>query len=164
MDQEAPWSSAADAFYVLLSVQGVSSAHAFLRVFSKLISIGAFAVGTALFASSTLVTIIVALITATLILCAGIFGRVTAMYMASEMMRNEPVLHRVVRSRAEAAKYLEAIFRQPDLACEVLGHVIIQGRCFKRLTRRLRRSHLLGVLAKPYNLTRLATNGNSFRR
>ncbi|KAH8796380.1 hypothetical protein BGZ57DRAFT_998130 [Hyaloscypha finlandica] len=150
LDRTKPWSASNDAFYVLLSVKGVSHAHAIFRVFSKFISICVFATGTCLFASSTLVTILASLVTAALILCAGIFGRVTAMWMASEMMKNKPVLHRVVQSRDEAGKYMDAILRQKGIACEVLGHVIVEGRCIKKFGKRLRWSSLLGVLASPY--------------
>ena len=148
-----------DAFYVLVAIQGVSHAHAVLCVFSKLVSILVFAVATSLFASSTLITIIMAMVTAVLILGASIFGRVTAMYTASEMMRYRPVLRKVVRNRAEACKYLDALFRQPDLAYEILGHVVIQGRCIKKLGRMVRLSHILGVLARPFDLRKMSTRG-----
>ncbi len=69
---------------------------------------------------------------ATLILFAGIFGRVTAMWMTSTMMKCKPILHRVVSSRDEAGKYLNAIFKRNEIACEVNGHIIIQGRCVKK--------------------------------
>ena len=159
MSPSAPRSAANDAFYVLISIQGVSHAHAVLRVFSKMVSIGVFAVSTSLFASATLITIIIAVVTAVLILGASVFGRVTAMYMASEMMRYKPVLHKVVRNRTEAGKYLDALFRQPDLACEVLGHVIVQGRCIKKFRRKIRLSHILGVLARPLDLRKMSTRG-----
>lgn len=157
LDPTVPWSAAIETFYVLLSVKGVTPAHALLRILSKLVSIGAFATGTGLFASTTLVTIERALVMLVLVLLSGLLGRVTAMYMASEMIRTEPVIHRVVKNREEAGKYLEAIFRQPEIACEVLGHVIVQGRCVKKFGKSLRWSGLLGVLARPYDLTRLAT-------
>lgn len=158
LDSSRPWSASNDAFYVIISIKGISNAHAFLRIFSKFASVGVFSVGTSMFASSTLVTILAAVVTATLILCAGIFGRVTAMWMASEMMKNEPVLHRVVQSRGEAAKYMEAILRKPGITCEVLGHVIVNGRCVKKFGKRLRWSSFLGILASPYDLSRLAMN------
>jgi hypothetical protein len=133
MNMNKPWSQADDAFYVLLSVKGISLGHATLRVVSKIASICVFALGTGLFASATLITILEALVTAAMILCAGIFGRVTAMWMASTMMANRPVLHRVVQNRKEAEECLEAIFRQPEIACEVKGHIILQGRCVKKI-------------------------------
>jgi hypothetical protein len=163
MDPSKPWSASNDAFYVLLSIKGVTNSHAIFRVFTKFFSIGVFAIGTALFASSTLVTILGSVITASLILCAGIFGRVTAMWMASEMMMNKPVLHRVVRDREEAAKYMEAILRKQGIACEVLGHVLVNGRCVKKYSKKLRWSSFLGVLASPYDLSKLANNPNQWR-
>ena len=68
------------------------------------------------------------------------------MAMASQMMRHKPVLHRVVKSRMEAGRYLEAIFRQPDIAAEVLGHIVLNGRCIKRFGRRVRWSNILGYV------------------
>jgi hypothetical protein len=100
MDPE-PWDAHHNPFYVIISIRGISNAHASLRVFSKLISIAVFTVGTAMFASSTLVTIVVAVIVASLTLVAGVFGRVTAMWMASELMQNKPVIHRVVKGSHE---------------------------------------------------------------
>lgn len=79
MDQNVGWSAGNNAFYVIISVRGVSNPHAFLRVFSKILSIGVYTVGTAMFASSTLATILVAVVVASLVIIAGVFGRVTAM-------------------------------------------------------------------------------------
>lgn len=167
MDAAAPWSSAGEAFYVLLSVKGIATWHEALRTVSRVLSVGALAFGTGLFASATLVTIEPALIVLLLVLGSCIMGRATAMYMASEMIRNKPVIHRVVRSRAEAGTYLEAILRQPGVACEVLGHVIVQGRCVKKFWTRywwLRWTGPLGILAPPFDLRRLATRGSGFVR
>ena len=164
MDPTRAWTQADDAFYVLLSVKGISHGHATLRVVSKIVSIGIFAFGTGVFASATLITILEAMVTATLILCAGIFGRVTAMWMASTMMTNRPVLHRVVQNRSEAGKYLEAIFRKRGIAYEVKGHVIIQGRCVKRFGMPIRWTSIFGVLARPYDLTHIAVNPEQARK
>lgn len=79
IEPNKPWSAANNAFYVIISVRGVSNPHAFLRVFSKILSIGVYTVGTAMFASSTLATILVAVVVASLVIIAGVFGRVTAM-------------------------------------------------------------------------------------
>lgn len=158
MDLSRPWTQSDDAFYVLLSVKGIDRGHAVLRVASKIASIGVFAIGTSLFASAALITILEALVAAALILCAGIFGRVTAMWMASTMMANRPVLHRVVKNRKEAERYLVAIFRKPNIACEVKQHIILQGRCVKKFNRYCW-SNIFGVLASPYDLTKLAVNG-----
>src|SRR6266487_3790617 len=46
IDRSKSWSASNDGFYVILSVKTMSYAHAFLRIFSKLMSIGVFAIGT----------------------------------------------------------------------------------------------------------------------
>ncbi len=83
--------------------------------------------------------------------------------MASTMMREKPVLHRVVNDEVQAGAYLQAIFRHQDIAYEINRHIIIQGRCVKRLPPFLRWSSLFGVLAKPYNLADMAVNHQSYR-
>lgn len=155
MDGE-PWSAQNNPFYVLISIKGVSPPHAALRVFSKLLSIGVFTVGTAIFASTTLVTIMAAVVVATLVLVAGVFGRVTAMWMASEIMKDKPVIHRVVTNQQEAEQYMDEMLRIPDCIFEILGHVVVNGRCVKRYGSHMRWSKILGVLARPYDITRLA--------
>lgn len=138
MDQSAPWSASNNPFYVIISVKGISNPHAVLRVFSKFFSVAVFTFGTALFASTTLITILVALTSAALVVIAGVFGRVTAMWMASEIMMNKPVIHRVVKGRVEAELYIEAMLRKPGMCCEILGHVIVDGRCVKRYGNKFR--------------------------
>ncbi len=158
MDLKKPRSQANDAFYVLLSVKGIQHGHAALRILSKAISIGTFAFSTGLFASAALVTLLRATIVTSLILAAGIFGRVTAMWMTSAMMDKRPVLHRVVESRQQAGEFLEAIFCVPGIACEVKDHIVIKGRCVKRFKMPVRWSSVLGVLAHPYDLVGIAVD------
>lgn len=131
-DQSEPWSSSRVPFYVIISLEGVSGSHAVLRVVSKAISVGVFAAGTAMFASAQLITISVALTVLCLILGAGVFGRVVALWMASEMMKTKPVLHRVVKSKGSAAEYINQIFNIEGLVVEVMGHVVVNGRCIAR--------------------------------
>jgi hypothetical protein len=163
MDLSDSYSQADDAFYVLLSVMGVEPLHAGLRIISKILSIGVFAVSTGLFASAALITIIEALVAASLVLVAGIFGRVVAMSMTSMMIGKigKPVLHKVVANRETAGRYLNAIFGLKDVACEVKGHSIVDGRCVKKLAGPLRLSNILGVLARPFDLSKLAVSGNA---
>jgi len=89
MDHNEPWAAQNNPFYVIISIRGIDNNHAALRVFSKFLSIGVFTVGTGMFASTAFVTILVAVIVSSLILVAGVFGRVTAMWMASELMQNK---------------------------------------------------------------------------
>lgn len=164
MDLNEPWSAQSNPFYVIVSIKGVESAHAALRVFSKLLSIGVFTVGTAMFASTTLTTIMIAVVVAALTITAGVFGRVTAMFMASAIMLNKPVIHRVVTNPYEAEQFIEAMLRKPTVVFEILGHVIVDGRCVKRYGSHLRWSKILGVLASPYDLSKLAMPSSSKSR
>lgn len=154
-DGNEPWSSSRVPFYVIISVEGISRSHATLRVFSKAITIGVYVTGTAIFASTQLLYMSVAVTVLCLVLSAGIFGRVIAMYMASEMMKTKPVLHRVVKSRGLAAEYIDRILNIDGLAVEVMGHVILNGRCIERYNQILRLSNWFGLLAGPYDINRL---------
>jgi hypothetical protein len=156
MDPNEPWSAPRIPFYVIISLDGITTPHAILRVISKAISVGVFAAGTATFASATLITISVALTVLCLVLGAGVFGRVVAMWMVSEMMKTDPVLHRVAKDKAQAAEYMQAILSKPGLTCEVMGHIIINGRCVKRYNKWLQWSSLFGILAPPFDVTSLA--------
>lgn len=154
-NEKEPWSASRVAFYAIISLESVSPPHAILRVVSKAISVGVFAAGTAIFASAQIIGISVALTSLCLVLAAGVFGRVVAMWMASEMMKNKPVLHRVVRSRGLAAQYIEEILNLDDLTVEILGHVIVNGRCVARYSTWLRWASWLGILAPPYDIAKL---------
>ncbi|KAH0551687.1 hypothetical protein GP486_007094 [Trichoglossum hirsutum] len=158
MDPEVPWCTSRVPFYVIISLEGISTPHATFRVISKAVSVGVYAAGTATFASATFITISVALTVLCLVLGAGVFGRVVTMWMASEMMKGNPILHRVVKGQGEAAEYIESILSIPGLTCEVMGHVIVNGRCIKRYNPWLRISTYFGVLAPPYNVPRLAVS------
>lgn len=72
----------------------------------------------------------------------------------------KPVLHHVVKNRNEAGQYLEAIFRVKEIACEVKGHIIVQGRSVKKFGVGIRWSDLLGVLARPFDLSKIAVDGS----
>ncbi|KAL9608897.1 MAG: hypothetical protein Q9167_006293 [Letrouitia subvulpina] len=158
MDNQEPWSASRVPFYVIISLEGISSSHAGLRVVSKAFSVACFAAGTLIFASAQFVTISVSLTVIFVVLSAGVFGRVVAMWMASEMIRTRPILHRVVKSRAEAAYYVDHIMALDGLTVEVLGHVIVNGRCIKRYNKWLRLATWFGILAEPYDVTKLAVS------
>jgi hypothetical protein len=79
MDCSTPWSALKDDFYVIISREGVPKGHTMWRLFLNFVSVCAFVVSTAMFASATLLQLQPAIIVMALVLCAGIFGRVTAM-------------------------------------------------------------------------------------
>ncbi|OCL05887.1 hypothetical protein AOQ84DRAFT_390574 [Glonium stellatum] len=157
MDPSEPWAASRTSFYVVVSVVGVSNAHATLRVISKAISVGVFAAGTATFASATLITISVALTVLCLVLGAGVFGRVASMWMIARVMKERPILHRVVKSEADAARQVRSILGIPGLTFELLGHVIVNGRCVARYSKWWRWGTVFGILATPFRVNRLAT-------
>lgn len=156
IDYDEPWTTSRVPFYVIISLEGVSTSHAALRVVSKAISVGVFAAGTATFASATLITISVALTILCLILGAGVFGRVVAMWMASTMMESKPIIHRVVRDEREAEDYISSILASQGLVLEILGHVVINGRCVARFNPWLSPASWFGVLAPPFDITSVA--------
>ena len=156
MDSNEPWSASRVPFYVIISLEGISRSHAVLRVASKAFSVVCFAAGTLIFSSAQFITVSVSLTVLCLILGAGVFGRVVAMWMASEMMRTRPILHRVVKSKAEAADYIDHIMAIDGLTIEVVGHIIVNGKCVQRYNKWLRLSTFFGILAEPYDITKLA--------
>ncbi|OAL47923.1 hypothetical protein IQ07DRAFT_108064 [Pyrenochaeta sp. DS3sAY3a] len=155
LDGTEPWSASKDAFYVIISRSGVRKGQTMLRLLSKLLSVTAFIISTALFASSTLLQIQVAIVVMILVMSGGIFGRVIAMWISAVIMRDRPVLHQIVKTSKDADAFMEAILRKEGIVCEVLGHVVIDGRCVKRVGR-LTWSTVIGVLAEPFNVGKIA--------
>ncbi|KAM7214267.1 hypothetical protein V8F06_010384 [Rhypophila decipiens] len=160
IDGNSPWSANRNSFLVILSVSGVSHGHAALRVVSKAVSVGCFAAGTATFASASLITISVALTALCLILGAGVFGRVASLWMVSEMMKENPVLHKVVHDEAEADKFISKMLATDGLIFETMGHVFINGRCVRRYNRWFNWATVFGILASPYRVDKMMMSGN----
>ncbi|KAK6517417.1 hypothetical protein TWF281_004074 [Arthrobotrys megalospora] len=150
-----PHSESRVPFFVIISEDSVGLSHEILRIISKFLSVAVFATGTAMFASATLTTISITLVTLCLVLTAGVFGRVVALWMASEMMKDEPILHKVVK-RGEAGEYLKELLLIDNITIEVMGHIIVNGRCIGRTNKWLKWSTITGVLAAPYNLEKLS--------
>jgi len=155
-------------FYVVISVQGISSFHAFLQVISRLCSVAVFAFGTALFASATLMSITAALMLLCLVLPMGMMGRVVAMWIAAEMNKhNKSILHTVVKSKKEAGEHIEAILDLSGLQIETMGHIILDGNCITKRSPLFSAATYIGLLAKPYDLVRVAVRNqrvDSFSR
>ncbi|KAL8717703.1 MAG: hypothetical protein Q9225_005079 [Loekoesia sp. 1 TL-2023] len=144
-------------FYVVISQEGVSAPHATFRVLSKASNVAVFAFGTALFASSTLMSVSVALMILSLVLSAGVWGRVTAMWIASEMNKvSDPVLHTVVPQRSDAAEHMQEILKIPGLIIETGGHVIVNGYSIRRRNPWFSAARYIGLLAAPYDISKTA--------
>lgn len=155
MNPNQPWASSHHSFLVIISVSSISRGRAALRVFSKAWAVGCFAAGTAAFASTSLITITVAMTVIALILGAGVFGRVASMLMVSEMMKDNPVIHRVVQSEVKAEQFIQELFNTQGLVIELLGHVFVNGRCVRRYSQWWNWSTIFGVLVSRCNIGRL---------
>lgn len=146
-----------NAVLVMISVVGSRPGASFWRLMSKTFSIGVFITGTALFASSTLVAMPMAVMALTLVLSAGVFGRAIAGWMVRRVADEEPMIHVIVNSEDEANKAICCILKLSSadgahVQVEIRGHVLVNGR---RVASR-RRWHVstFGVLASPYDLLR----------
>ncbi|KAI0859505.1 hypothetical protein F4860DRAFT_515718 [Xylaria cubensis] len=158
-DPNQPWASNCYAFMVVISVSETTRSKAILRVLSKLVSIGVFVAGTAAFASTTLVAVSVAAIDLVFIIGGAVFGRVAALWMISEMMKEKPIMHRIVQNELEADAFIREILATPGLTIELMGHVFINGKCVKRYNRFFNLSTIFGVLVPPYKIEKLLTRG-----
>ena len=139
----------------MVSKESISALHASFRIFAKAFSVAVFAFGTILFASATLIASSMVL---SLVLAYGVFGRVVSIWMAAEMNRyNEPVLYAVVQDRADAAAQVQRILALPGLLIEMHGHVICHGRSVHRQNEWLSRLKYIGLLALPFDITKLAS-------
>ena len=155
IDRSAPYSVPRRCFYAVIQKTGVSKSHAALRVFSKASSICVFAFGTTLFASSQLVAQPVTLMVLSLVLGAGVLGRITALFVLSEMnTHNTPIIHAVVQDRASAVNHLQEILDIPGLVVEVGGNIIVNGKCIRQRSQWLSWGRYIGLLAAPYDVTK----------
>lgn len=143
-------------FYAVISVNSISSIHAIAQVVAKMSSVAVFAFGTALFASATLVSISIALMVLAVILAAGVGGRVLAMWIVAAISRrNRPIIHKMVRSKEEAARYFQALAKI-DMQMEIKGHVIVNGTVVKSRHVWFTPATYIGLLAKPFDVISLA--------
>ncbi|ETS82470.1 hypothetical protein PFICI_04346 [Pestalotiopsis fici W106-1] len=150
-------------FYVVISVNRISSMHAAAQVIAKCSNVAVFAFGTALFASATLLSISSALMVLCLILPAGVAGRVIATWIVSAMSRqNKPILHKTVRSENDAAEYFEELSKLPNIQMEIDGHVIVNGTVVTSRHKLFTPATYIGLLAKPFDV--LALNDEIIQR
>ncbi|KAL8796440.1 MAG: hypothetical protein Q9182_007373 [Xanthomendoza sp. 2 TL-2023] len=157
LSSQEPYTKRNTCFYVVISQEGVSPTHAAFRVLSKASNVAVFAFGTTLFASATLMSVSVVLMILSLVLSAGVWGRVTAMWIASQMNKfSDPVLHTVVPERLDVAGHMEEILKLPGLLIETGGHIIINGYSIKRRSPWFSAATYIGLLAAPYDITKLA--------
>ncbi|KAF2659323.1 hypothetical protein K491DRAFT_755536 [Lophiostoma macrostomum CBS 122681] len=143
---------------ILVSVVGSKRWKEISRPLIKLCSVAVFVVGTAFFASVTLVALPMAVAVLTLVLSAGVFGRAIAGWLVRRVSETEPMIHVIVNSDEEANLAVYRILKlklpnEANVQVEISGHVFVNGR---RVDSRSKWPvYLLGVLANPYDLRRL---------
>ena len=136
-----------------------------MQTIAKLWSGAASAFITALFASVQFISISIVLMVLSSVLAAALLGRVTGVFIAEEMNRNnEPVLRTVVRTKDAAAAHVHAVLQIPDLVIDLKGHVIISGRAVARRTQWMCLSNYIGLLARPFDVMSLALPTDSVSR
>lgn len=153
---------------VMVSVanQGQDPYRSVLQLFSKCTSIATFITGTALFASVQLLALPVAVMTLTLILGAGVFGRAITGWIVSGVSKTEPLVPVVVNTTQEAQHVIARILSLDEystqetsgnevrkIQVELGGHVFVNQRRVGRRSRWFLR--ILGVLAEPFDLRKV---------
>ena len=151
---------------VSVAVQGQDRYRSLLRLVSKCASITAFVTGTALFASVQLLALPVAVMTLTLILAAGVFGRAITGWIVSGVSRTEPLIHVIVNTTQEAQHVIARVLSLDKYGSQETGggevrkiQVELGGHVFVSQRRVGRRSpwylRTLGVLAEPFDLRKV---------
>ncbi len=163
-----------NAVLVMVSVvnRGQGRSRSLLRLFSKCASITTFIIGTALFASVQLLALPVAVMTLTLILAAGIFGRAITGWIVSGVNKTEPLIHVIVNTTQESQHVIARILSLDkygsqatsgnevrQIQVELGGHVFVnQRRVGHRSPWYLK---TLGVLAEPFDLRKVDVSQNN---
>ena len=89
---------------VIVSVVGQNKGDQIWRLLSKSLSVGVFVAGTAIFASVTLLSLIMAIVVLTLTLAAGIFGRAIASWIVVRVSGTEPMIHVISSAEQEPTR------------------------------------------------------------
>ncbi|KAF7509883.1 hypothetical protein GJ744_007394 [Endocarpon pusillum] len=159
---------------VIVSVtnQGRNRVRQLLRLLCKCTSIATFVTGTALFASVQLLALPMAVMTLTLILAAGVFGRAIIGWIVSGVDRTEPLIHLIADTTQEAQKIIAQILSLGDgggqdtngnevrnIQVELAGHIFISQRRVASRSPWYRRT--FGVLAEPFDLRKLGVPQNT---
>lgn len=150
---------------VMVSVvtKGQGRIRALTRLVCKCLSIATFVTGTAFFASVQLLAMPVAVMTLTLILAAGVFGRAITAWIVSGIGKTEPLIHVVVDTTHEAQHVIARVLSLDNydsqetggnevrkIQVELGGHVFISQRRVGHRSKWYLKT--LGVLAPPFDL------------
>lgn len=142
---------------VMVSVVGGNTGDSIWRLLSKTLNVAVFVLGTAIFASATLLSLVMAIVVLTLTLSAGVFGRAIAGWIVGQVSGTEPMIHVISGTEPEAYQAITKILclgskdRTP-YQVEINGHIFINKR--RVASRSKLKVAILGVLAEPYDVTK----------
>ncbi|KAH7312528.1 hypothetical protein B0I35DRAFT_437225 [Stachybotrys elegans] len=155
-----------NAILVMVSVirESIGWKRSVLRIFIKCCSLGVFVMGTALFASAQLLSMLMAVMGLTILLAAVVFSRAIATLIIAAVDLYEPMVHVMVNSESEANQVIAKIMmltsrddsdrRQTrDIQVEIDGHVF--ANCRRVATRSKWYMTVLGIMGSPYDLAKV---------
>ena len=131
-----------------------------IQVFLKLGALTIYVFATSIFAAVTLLALPMAQMILMLVVGAGILGRVLVGNVAHTIKQQNSFIHVIADSEQEAAGFVARIFedqKRPGISTrfqiEIDGHVFVDQIRIK--SRSPWPARILGVLARPYELTRV---------
>jgi len=127
------------------------------QVFTKALSITVFVFGTCVLSAVSLLAMPMAQLVLMLILAAGVGSRVISGGIVTAVAKNEPMIHVITDTKADAFKVMTEIFalqQQPKtkFQIELQGHIFVEGKRVAKRSLWIRR--VLGVIASPYSLVK----------
>lgn len=142
---------------IMVSVVGQNKRDNIGRLLSKTVSVAVFVTGTAVFASVTLLSLVMAIVVLTLTLAAGVFGRAIAGWIIGRVSGTEPIIHIISDNEQEAYQAITEILclKSHDgthFQVEINGHIFVDER--RVASRSPLKVAMLGVLAEPYDVTK----------
>ncbi|ERF76000.1 hypothetical protein EPUS_08254 [Endocarpon pusillum Z07020] len=148
---------ARNSVIVMVSIVGQQKWEQIGKRLSRVFSVAVFVMGTAVFASATLLSLIMAVVVLTLTLAAGIFGRAIASWIVSNVAGTEPMIHIISGTKEEAYQAIAEILSLKSndgspFQVEINGQIFINER--RVASRSWLKVALFGVLAEPYDIAK----------
>lgn len=162
---------------VSVAIQSQGRIRPLAQLVCKCLSVATFVTTTTFFASVQLLALPVAIMTLTLILAAGVFGRAITGWIVSSISKTEPLIHVVVDTSQEAQHVIAQVLSLDNygsqekggnevrkIQVELDGHVFVSQRRVGGRSRWWLKT--LGVLANPFDLRQVdcsETSPNAFQ-
>lgn len=148
---------ARNSVIVMVSIVGQQKLEQIWQRLSRAFSVAVFVFGTAVFASVTLLSLVMAVVVLTLTLAAGILGRAIASWIVSNVAGTEPMIHIISGTKEEAYQAIAEILSLKSndgspFQVEINGQIFINER--RVATRSWLKVAMFGVLAEPYDIVK----------